>query len=254
MGGIPDSYLNGGSVQNSYVNNASNLSSEAALPAFAAINLSATYGGNLLTVTAEVTPYADFPGSHKLHIVAVESYTYTGGTTSQTQFKYAQRKMLPNGSGITMANLQAGIAQSFTQSYSFTSGGVAQGNYNLWGQLANVKVVAFVQNTSTKEVLQAAFVSQLAVGMEENALSRHLTLYPNPTEGQLNLGFDLPASTNVRFQVVNMLGEQVMSSSRSFGSGAQQHVLDLGGLSAGSYFVQVVADGMTATRKVTLSR
>ncbi|WKZ65925.1 MAG: T9SS type A sorting domain-containing protein [Flavobacteriales bacterium] len=254
VSGIPDSYLNGASVQNSYVNNASNLSTEAAVPAFAAINLTATYGGNLLTVTAEVTPYADFPGTHKLHIAAVESYSYTGGTTSQTQFKHAQRKMLPNGSGITMANLQAGISQSFTQTYSFTTGGVAQGNYNLWGQLANVKVVAFVQNSSTKEVLQAAFVSQLAVGMEENALSRHLTLYPNPTEGQLNLGFDLPASTNVRFQVVNMLGEQVMSSSRSFGSGAQQHVLDLGGLSAGSYFVQVVADGMTATRKVTLSR
>ncbi|HRD52242.1 MAG TPA: Omp28-related outer membrane protein, partial [Flavobacteriales bacterium] len=254
VSGIPDVFLNGRDPANAYTNNATNLNNEAAIPAFCSINLNATYAGNTLTVSGTVTPHAAFPGSYKLHIAAVESYTYNGGTTSQSQYKHAQRKMLPNGSGITLTSLQDGVAQTFNQSYTFTQGGVAQGNYNLWGQLANVKVVAFVQNSTTKEVLQAAFVSQLSVGIDEvNALDRHLTLFPNPTDGQMSLSFDLPSATNVSFTVLNLVGEQVMSSTRGFGSGEQRHNLDLSALANGSYLVQVTADGLTATRKVTVS-
>lgn len=253
VSGIPDVFLNGRDPSNAYTNNAANLNAEAALPAFCTINLNATYAGNTLTVSGSVTPHAAFPGSYKLHIAAVESYAYQG-TTSQTQFKYAQRKMFPNGSGITLTTLQDGVAQTFNQSFNFTQGGVAQGNYNLWGSIANVKVVAFVQNNTTKEVLQAAFVSQLSVGIDEvNALDRHLTLFPNPTDGQMSLSFDLPSATNVSFTVLNLVGEQVMSSTRGFGSGEQRHNLDLSALANGSYLVQVTADGLTATRKVTVS-
>ncbi|MFZ1694692.1 MAG: Omp28-related outer membrane protein [Flavobacteriales bacterium] len=253
VSGIPDVFLNGRDPSNAYTNNAANLNAEAALPAFCTINLNATYAGNTLTVSGSVTPHAAFPGSYKLHIAAVESYAYQG-TTSQTQFKHAQRKMFPNGSGITLTTLQDGVAQTFNQSFNFTQGGVAQGNYNLWGSIANVKVVAFVQNNTTKEVLQAAFVSQLSVGIDEvNALDRHLTLFPNPTDGQMSLSFDLPSATNVSFTVLNLVGEQVMSSTRGFGSGEQRHNLDLSALANGSYLVQVTADGLTATRKVTVS-
>ena len=152
-------------------------------------------------------------------------------------------------------SLQDGVAQNFTQSYNFTQGGVAQGNYNLWGQIANVKVVAFVQNTSTKQVLQAAFVGQLSVGIDEaNALDRRLTLFPNPTDGLMNLSFDLPSATNVRFQVLDLAGQEVMVANRGFGSGEQRHDLDLSALANGSYMVVVTADGLTATRKVTVSK
>ena len=254
VSGIPDVFLNGAAVNNSYANNAANLTTEAALPAFVSIDLTATYSGNLLTVNATVTPHASFPGTHKLHIAAVESYSYTGGTTSQNQFKFAQRKMMPNGNGTNLTTLQDGVAQTFTQSYAFAAGTPAQGNYNLWGALANVKIVAFVQNTTTKQVLQAAFVSQLAVGIDEaNALDRRLTLFPNPTDGMMSLSFDLPTATNVGFVVTDLAGKQVLASSRSFGSGEQRHALDLSALTNGSYLVQVSADGMTATRKVTVS-
>ena len=254
VSGIPDVFLNGAAIQNSYANNATNLNNEAALPAFCSIDLNATYAGNTLTVNATVTPHANFGANHKLFIAAIESYSYQG-TTSQNQFKHAQRKMLPNGSGITLTTLQDGVAQNFTQSYNFTQGGVAQGNYNLWGQIANVKVVAFVQNTSTKQVLQAAFVGQLSVGIDEaNALDRRLTLFPNPTDGLMNLSFDLPSATNVRFQVLDLAGQEVMVANRGFGSGEQRHDLDLSALANGSYMVVVTADGLTATRKVTVSK
>lgn len=254
--GIPDVFVNGRAEPNSYANNATNLNNEAALPAFCTINLSATYGGNLLTVNASVTPHANFGPNHKLFIVAVESYSYTGGTTSQNQYKHAQRKILPDGNGINLSPLQDGVTQTFTQSRSFTVGGVAQGNYNLWGPLANVKVVAFVQNVQTKEVIQTAVVSQLAVGIDEqaNALDRRLTLYPNPTDGQMNLSFDLPSAATVRFTVLDLAGKQVLTATRGFGSGEQRHSLDLSALPAGSYLVQVQANDLTATRKVTVSR
>jgi hypothetical protein len=58
----------------------------------------------------------------------------------------------------------------------------------------------------------------------------------------------------VRFQVLDLAGQEVMVANRGFGSGEQRHDLDLGALANGSYLVVVTADGLTATRKVTVSK
>lgn len=98
-----------------------------------------------------------------------------------------------------------------------------------------------------------AFAAGAVVGIEENVLENGLSLFPNPTSGMLNVSLDLPSSTVVNISVLNVLGEVVAQQAKGFGAGAQQTVVDLSTLAQGSYFVNILADGMTATRKVTIT-
>lgn len=98
------------------------------------------------------------------------------------------------------------------------------------------------------------FVSGMSVGVEENTLDQGFNLFPNPTNGTVNIRFDMASSATVSFTVMNMLGETVMSTTKGFSTGGQQTTLDLGTLPNGSYMVNILADGMTATRKVTVNQ
>lgn len=101
---------------------------------------------------------------------------------------------------------------------------------------------------------KAPFKTGMAVGIEENTLDSGLSLFPNPSTGLVNVQFDLPAASTVQFVLTNMLGERVMEHAQGFGPGSQQTTLDLGELANGAYFLAIQAEGMVATRKVTLTR
>lgn len=98
------------------------------------------------------------------------------------------------------------------------------------------------------------FVAGATVGIEENSLEAGLNLFPNPTTGAVKVEFNLASASNVRIAVLNVLGEQVLSTNKAMGAGVQQTDLSLNELPNGSYFVHILADGLTAVRKVTLNR
>lgn len=110
-----------------------------------------------------------------------------------------------------------------------------------------------VQGGSFGAVAKEPFAAGATVGIAENSLESGLSVFPNPTSGNVTVELNLDASTTARFAVMNVLGEQVMSTSRSLGAGAQQVAFDLGTLPAGTYFLHIMADGLTATRKLTIS-
>jgi hypothetical protein len=101
-------------------------------------------------------------------------------------------------------------------------------------------------------VTKAHFVTGAAVGVAENSLENGLSMYPNPTSGELGLQFELPSSTTLYFVVRDALGHEVMQLSEGFGPGTQRTNLDLGALANGSYYITIRSDNMTATRKVTV--
>jgi hypothetical protein len=253
VNGIPNRFMDGTSFNSTA---ASALTDAQNRPAFMLIQSSYTISGNTVNASVTVTPYANFTGSHKLFIAVVEdSYNYAASTTSQDVFKYVMRKMMPNGNGITLANLVAGEPQTFTQSYTFSGPPVAQNGYNLWTNLDNCTLLSFVQNVSTKEVLQADFAGISApVSVAENELDRTTRVFPNPTNGILFVDYELPAGETAQVEVFNMVGERVINTTRSTGNGLQRETLDISSLSEGVYFVNISAGGLRATRKVTLTK
>ncbi len=253
VSGIPDVFLDGGDPTGANYNAAINNAQQR--PAFCDIAMSHSLNGATVTVDVTVTPYADFPGTHKLFIAATQDhYYYPASTTSQDYFHYAMRKMLPNGQGITLSNLTAGVPQTFTQSYTFTAGTVTQNSFTLWNADMNeVTLIAFVQNVSSRNILQGT-MSDIVTGMNEMADGTSLMVFPNPTEGLVNIGIDLPSATTLNMNVYNVVGELVHSASQGVGTGRQLHTLDLSELANGTYMINIQGEGVATTRQIVIAR
>jgi hypothetical protein len=83
-------------------------------------------------------------------------------------------------------------------------------------------------------------------------------LFPNPSNGQVFLQYELTLASDVTIEVFDMLGQMVFSETSSRSAGHQDHVVNLDNQPAGIYFVRCTirnAEGVTATTsKVTLAR
>jgi hypothetical protein len=252
--GIPDLFLNGVGMTG-YSTEMFNF--EASKPSFIDIDLEYVVDYYTVNVTATVDCFTDeFSGNHKLFVVAVEDeYSYPASTTLQDEFHYVQRKIFPNGQGTVLNALSDGSTQTVDLSYTWTPGAPAQGNYRLWTDLDHVTLVAFVQNVTTKQVHQAAFLPmEVSIGIKEEIAERGFAVFPNPTNGIVNLALDMPNSGNAQVVVTNVLGEQVLVENRNFSTGAQRTTLDLSNLNDGVYFVNITSEGFRASRTVNLTK
>lgn len=95
-----------------------------------------------------------------------------------------------------------------------------------------------------------------SVGLNE-AISAvtSLEVYPNPFSTTTNLVYSLNQSSKVVFHVFNMLGEQVKSIELGTqAAGSNRVELDMNDVSGGIYFVNMVANGQTITKKITLTK
>jgi hypothetical protein len=163
------------------------------------------------------------------------------------------RKMLPNGNGTTLGAFVDGVPQTYTHSYTLTEGNPQQGNYNLWGTVDGISVVAFVQKTATDQIFQGA-IATLSSGVTDLGRDNSLvSVWPNPTSGTVNLRYGKTTNSPVQVEVYNVLGDRVMDTQRSFTTG-QTQLLDLTNLDNGMYLLSVTADGVRSTSRVTVNK
>mgnify|MGYP003342445414 CR=1 FL=1 len=77
--------------------------------------------------------------------------------------------------------------------------------------------------------------------------------YPNPFNPQTTVPFAIDRSAHVHLAVFDILGRQVETLVDSvLPAGAHSVVFDASRVPSGTYLVRMVADGVTATRMVTL--
>jgi hypothetical protein len=79
------------------------------------------------------------------------------------------------------------------------------------------------------------------VGIEENLAVSDFNLYPNPVENVLNVNFTHNGNNNLVFNVLNTLGQVVMTEQLNNISGSVNHTLHLERLDAGVYTLQVIS-------------
>lgn len=80
----------------------------------------------------------------------------------------------------------------------------------------------------------------IVVGLKEQSELGHLTVYPNPTEGELSVRFDATSSQNLDLQVLDVTGKVVQTSAVNANSGANLVVLGTESLSSGMYFLKII--------------
>jgi hypothetical protein len=90
-------------------------------------------------------------------------------------------------------------------------------------------------------------------GINELQLNAALKVFPNPTSGDLSVQFDLPVTGNFQLRVYNLLGQTINSVTEQNSLGGL-YSIDLSKSANGIYFVEVITNSGSVTRKVVLDR
>lgn len=79
----------------------------------------------------------------------------------------------------------------------------------------------------------------LVVGLEEQGAISHITLYPNPTEGDITVRFDAANAQELNLQVVDVTGKVIKTNVVNASTGANMVVLGTDSMAPGMYFLNI---------------
>lgn len=141
-----------------------------------------------------------FTSDLKLFVALTES-NIAQSWFEMTELDYVCRKMYPNGNG-TALDFSLNDSLTFTFTIDIPTG----------VEVNNCEVVAFVQHTSSKEVVQTAKAPLVGVGIDQYA-NNQITIYPSPASDFITISNAL----GMHMQIVNLNGQlvkdQLISSS-----------------------------------------
>jgi hypothetical protein len=229
-----------------------------AKPAFVEItgSVSLTWK-NTVTLDVTLNPLLDNGSNNlKLHAAIIEGVTYANKKSNgETQFESVMKKMMTGSVGQVLTPLKKDtkvtkkIAYTFNGGYRLPLDGSAAQHINhlsensveTWNDLA---VVVFVQDATTKEILQSETFPIALVGTE--AVEQNLNLYPNPA----NSVFVVEAKEmgNAAVVVTDMQGKVVFNGNLNAGA-LSMNVADW---SNGVYMVSVNGNSKNLNSKIVV--
>jgi len=119
--------------------------------------------------------------------------------------------------------------------------------------LEDLDIAAFIIEDK-QEVLNATHVKPfLGSAASVNELSiKPIDVYPNPSSDKINIEFDIRRVSEVNIKLHNLLGQTVLSKSKTFSSGQRKFQIDVSDLETGIYILEL-SDGISAsTQKVII--
>ncbi|MCK5846227.1 MAG: T9SS type A sorting domain-containing protein, partial [Bacteroidales bacterium] len=236
--GVPDFKIDGINTMWGGSYNQSALDGFTDAPAIATISGTATLTGTTISVNVDFNAITDISGDLVAQIVVVEKTT-TGnvGSNGETEFYNVMMKFLPGTSGTAITNFAAPYtAQNVTLSADLSATNVE----DFWG----LKVVAFLQDNDTKEVLQSEYIS-VASALNESSNSIY-NIFPNPTTGIVNI----EGTQDAQVIIYNMIGEVIYENDKA----ASVTVLDLSSYAVGNYIVKIINNNEVTTQKIVLTK
>lgn len=86
---------------------------------------------------------------------------------------------------------------------------------------------------------------------EENSPVKQLTVFPNPTSGELNVAFMLKQSADIHFELIDMLGNRsILAADENYAAGERHKTFNVAALPSGIYQLAIQTDKTVITRKV----
>lgn len=92
-------------------------------------------------------------------------------------------------------------------------------------------------------IYQGAPSEEIVSGLNELDLS-NMVLYPNPTDGEINVSFDLMTASSVQMRILDLAGKQLKSFDLLGNEGKNLAFIDVNELSSGVYFLNVAVGGI----------
>ena len=98
-----------------------------------------------------------------------------------------------------------------------------------------------------------SYTAKSLTGVHElSPLSASIELFPNPTNGDLNISFDAAYDDKIRISIADMAGREVALIAITSKQGQQQIVYNTSGLAKGLYLLRLQSADEVVTRKVVV--
>lgn len=225
-------------------------------PAFVEIAAAYQISGQTVNTQLEIIPLTNLSGNLRLFVAIYEkSTTMNAKSNGETIFYDVFKKFMTSSQGNALQPLVEGNNVPLTFDYTFNGSFVlppnAQSPVNhatnhTVENFNNLAVVAWIQNMTTKEILQStnAYFGQLGVQEDaEESIQAKLNLYPNPANTHINIDLSAASNGDVHYEVLNLMGQVV--SRGTFRDAAEQHqMLSTEHLSNGQYVIRLNGAGI----------
>ncbi len=200
------------------------------------INSTPTYTGKIVTVPVTINPYITYSGL-TMHVVICELLT-TGNvaTNGETSFHHVMMQMLPTSSGTSV---------SFTDGTPYTTTLTKDLTATFVESMTNLIAVVFVQDNTTKEVLQSKTFTIISNGIGENSIG-NVSIYPNPATDNVNI----VNAQNSDITLYDMYGKLIKSDSKI----NNNYLLNVSDLAKGTYILKITDGEKTYSRKITVMK
>jgi len=238
VAGTPTAMLNGAPVSSgSQILPASALANALTLTSPVQLLVTETSGTNR-TATIQIFTHGSVPaGSYKLYAAVVEKdVDYTSPNTGATQHFDVFRTMLPSINGIPVTLEQSGGSITEVFNYSIASGWNADQIY----------VVAFVQNTTTKAILNSGTRFDSFVLSAGEPRSQTASVQPNPATGIAVAYIGEDRAESLEIFAIN--GQRIAVSFENQQVGGVS--FSLAGLPKGIYVLKITGEKGVYTAKV----
>ncbi|MBL4587332.1 MAG: T9SS type A sorting domain-containing protein [Flavobacteriales bacterium] len=97
-------------------------------------------------------------------------------------------------------------------------------------------------------------VGGLQSGIDETEIS-DFSIYPNPTDGNINLSITVEANTKLQVEVLNVVGEKVVEQNIGYKSVGKHSInMDLGSIASGIYFLRIQTETGSTVRRLEMIR
>jgi len=90
------------------------------------------------------------------------------------------------------------------------------------------------------------------VGVEEQSVYDNLSVFPNPSTGQLNISFNVEKASNLQIRLVNLSGQVVVDEDMGQYNGNFTNTYDLSNQAKGVYLLSIVSEKGKTDRKIVL--
>ncbi len=169
----------------------------------------------------------------------------TATETNNSGFDVQRREGEPGqaeGSWTTVGFVEGAGTTSEPQSYRFTDTELPYDADRLTYRLRQV-------DTDGTTTLSDPVVVERSVDKVEL-----LGTFPNPASQQATVRYALPAQQDAQIRLYDALGRQVRTIVNAQKEGRHEETIDVSGLSSGTYFLQLQAEGQAKTQQLTVTR
>jgi hypothetical protein len=189
------------------------------------------------TATITVKPVGDVPAAeYRLFVAIVEKKLNFAANNGESVHYDVFRKFLTSADGDAYTMPAKGVEASLNFNYTPAAPWVAD----------QVYVLAFIQNMTTKEVLNSGTKFDVTSATDEPKLDNQVQVSPNPTNGSFRYAFD--NLTPQYLTITNIVGQVILSKDNA--EIINNGELNLANQPSGVYYLTIKAKEGLAVKKI----